>query len=478
MAPLDAAAWASLDLDEGDASRWTVAVFAALDWNEYFREYSLSNVEKEDAARAIVGHMGPFLAGLGASAALPLARPSDARSGPVLWLDGVLLDLIRGMVPRGPATVAERRACECVAGMADGLEAKARIRWEVWTLAEEERGFPSDAWRSLFHLWGLPERRWLRYLSLVVWNLEVWPRILRARRNPPALPVVFAEPVGAVLTRAVWRPGKEECRAVRTGEVVPLVPVAPRDCFGPLAQVDLGGLDAHRVLRWFVTEGHWRVMAKEARPGRVEIPGGFQGFAGILGCKPHDLRTILDTFRRVSVRWNAPPGYGSLPLLTGYEVTRGRDAALVIFLSPLFLPGWVRSLPGGRRLLVPVLPLPPLDGIAERIRAAAALLDWDALVAMAEGSRDLARFGGVRLNWQALANARSLSVTHVDGILEQWTSGPNARWEKMDAGLWTLADGDATRAARDFLLEGGRARVKGAALGKTRVAKKKGWFNA
>lgn len=378
----------------------------------------------------------------------------DAGRAP--WLAAARWVLERDRTGDGPAEAvasATIERAEVLAVRLDGAEdADAALR-EVLSSGDAGRevaaGLSGDAWAD-------PERapheqRWVRALARAAWRDEVRLR----GGDPPATSIRVARGLANV------RSAKPiDGRLVDDdGRTLPLVPVTSADLvgFGRAGLAHLGGLTFHRLVRWMVREAH-------ARPGRVRIEGGIAALAERIGAgrgKARDeLRDLLDTLQATTIRWDGPAGSGGASLLPWYHVTPaapGRPALLELDLSPLFEPGLVCRLARRHpdRALVPILPLPRIP-LGPRLHPAAARLDWLALVALREGARELVGYGGVRLDWPALARDAGLPVEQLPTLLDAWTSTP-ARWRRVGPDRWTLAEDDElTREALWFVREGGR----------------------
>lgn len=462
----------------------------------------LAESEREAARAASSKAVAAFLAGLDRDSlrqdmettlrkAWPdvAGAPLDTPAGPVFRLDAALFTFIRSRIPKVPASREERAALEEVRQLVAELEEKAAARWRTWTATDQQEPLilrpTSCRVLDLLDLWTWHRRRapaplWVTCIALASWYLAR-PRILEARRlsRTPAVPLLFAEDLAAPLVRrgAVFvREDLDGAPArIVLHEEPPDVPMLPASI---PERLDLGSLTAQRLIRWMAFEGCRRVAEHAHEPSIVEIPGGLAAFAEKMGCTSHsqedEILTLLRALARVSVSWDGPEGQGTMPLLTGFELPRRWDSGfsaaaerwtpLRLHLSPLFLPGHVRTLPKGSRVLAPVLPLPPVEVVHERSRGLAARLDWLALVDLARSAEDLLRRGGVRLDWLRLAGAAGLDRRRLDLLLDRWTNdgdtGP-ARWARADRDRWTLADRPDTRPALALLEDGARRRLDG-----------------
>lgn len=257
-------------------------------------------------------------------------------------------------------------------------------------------------------------------------------------------------------------------------------PAAPAVSGGVLRElVDAGvlaSLSAQRFLRWAVAEACRRENAGEPHPERFRIAGGWQGLAHAVGAASHkaadELRDIVEALYRYDL---VLPG-GRARLLATFDHQRhGPDGSvLLITIGDPLRPGFVHRHEGrAARALVPVLPLPPLDGVNERSQAAAARLDVLAVAELRDRVAELVTLDSVALDWPDLADRAGLVSHALPPLLARWQADPAARWARV-GDAWALADRPETAAALAFLREAGRKVVRGQAGGRKRARRNAG----
>jgi hypothetical protein len=239
----------------------------------------------------------------------------------------------------------------------------------------------------------------------------------------------------------------------------------------------LGNLTAQRFIRWAVSEGARRATLGEPRPGVVVVDGGWSGLANAIGATSRkaagEVRGVVEALYALDLLWD--DGNDRARLISRYRPIRmgAGGARLEITLGDPLLPGFVDQAEGRwARALVPVLPVPPLDALNERLHPAGARLDVLALVELRARVDELREHGAVSLDWHGLADHAGLPGRHVDALTDRWSTGPDRRWDRHPGG-WSLADVTANAGARRLLADAGEAVYNGRRGGLRRQARKK-----
>lgn len=253
----------------------------------------------------------------------------------------------------------------------------------------------------------------------------------------------------------------------------------------------LGGVTAHRLLRWEVFEGHTQWQRGAPNPADLVIDGGWSALAhDLLGMKGQkavaDVRAIV--LAQGHFRFTLPGGgRGNLLSYDETPARGGRRGRVKIRLGDALLPGYLfelaRTMGDGvaaraARRLVPMVQLPPFVG-REREHGPQATLSMIFVTELRERARELVEHGGILLDldaWTTLAERAALprgGAGSLPRVLDRWThdgDDGDAFLVKVGRDRYTL--GPAHAAARDFVGEAGRREVEGTAAGKRSAARR------
>lgn len=328
-----------------------------------------------------------------------------------------------------------------------------------------------------------------RVLARVLWRLKVRPELDSERSDVP----VLAAQVVRDLAESHWAPSRQmlllEGRAVLRKDGVELaeVPLLDPSDFEAMQRgaERLRSVTGQRVIRHLAREAY---ALHKATPGRADvvIEGGFSGLAEALGENskkaPEIVRDVLRAGQDFKRRWANGCEIGGLWLYRN-EVAeaRGRRALLVVTVGTVLRPYFALSnLPAGERFGVPVLPMPPFVG-RERDWAGQAVFQFLLEAELVARRLELVKEGGAKLtpaDFERLAAKAGLPSGSWRKVIDRWTqdgdNGP-AMLERVGADRFTLANTEPYRAAREWLLEGGRISANGRqrAQAKTKARKNK-----
>jgi hypothetical protein len=246
----------------------------------------------------------------------------------------------------------------------------------------------------------------------------------------------------------------------------------------------LGTLNAHRLLLFEVTRGHWQVISGHPDPRRITVEGGWSGLAEAVGARGN--RAVEQVRHAVELQAHACCSWpdGTMGTLLSYlhRPARGQEpAVLTLVLNDPLMPGYVHAIEAAlgkaprhsreARRLVPITDLPPFVG-RERDWASEASLALRVLVALRLRAREIVERGGALLPRDLLADlAREAGLPRelLDRVIDRWTrdgdDGP-AFLEFVDTSRFVL--GRAHSPARRFLEMSGRREVTGQDWGRRR----------
>lgn len=346
--------------------------------------------------------------------------------------------------------------------------------WRLWILGVEDPLPPQEPDSFTPHA--------IRHLATALWRTSVGPRLEQERRKPPAL----VRPVytDALLfhsrkTVDAWDPASGSLTF--EGRELARVMGATIDLDVILRGLSLlGSLTAHRLFRWEVMTGYEQRMADMPNPSTLEVPGGWAGLARMLKLNPDkhatDLRAIVKA--QAHFEFTFPNGARG-NLLTYLETpARGQKQAHVsITLGKPLMPHYAAELMGDAKRLVPLLrQLPPLYGRPNE-HGQQMTMALSIVAELRERARELAQKGCVQLthdDFTRLADRSGLPRQLIVPVRDHWIAGDAkapAFLALRGGDRYTLAD--AHRAERDFIEEGGRFELQGAALGARSVVAKR-----
>ena len=320
-----------------------------------------------------------------------------------------------------------------------------------------------------------------RLVAQALWTAETGLRLDLAKRHGPGLAPFAVTAVAAIAARGTQtelgldkereraefvqgRSGKTVAALVRIAEIDPSVVDRSR----------LGTLDAHRFMRWVISETHrQKYQLGLACPNEIVLMGGYGALAERLGIegggkRVADLRSIVETFSHTSVYVGSI--LTSLLSREYDDARRNKPSKLKLTASGPFAPGffseWADRLPRGPKQIVPVplaSMLPPLVG-RERDQAAQAQLQQLTLREIRARADEYVTLGGAlsiddRI-WADLSNEAELPRTLLPEVLDAWHRG-NERpaFLVREGGIYRL--GPAYWREHRTIWEGGRRVVKG-----------------
>jgi hypothetical protein len=195
----------------------------------------------------------------------------------------------------------------------------------------------------------------------------------------------------------------------------------------------LSSLTWYRIRSYLANRAFGAAVANDPRPEEVMIEGGWHGFAAALGLKsgkaPDEIREIVNTAAglRFVVDDTSIPLLGEVHTATVYPELRqrpGRSARIRIRLSA----AWVPNQPQLHGYdLIPIVSVPPVGSLNPRSHGAAARADLLAMIEMRTYCTDILDYGGVRLDWSAIAEQAELPSQALREALDLWRG---TRWQQ------------------------------------------------
>ena len=388
----------------------------------------------------------------------------------MLWLDAVAIDWLESEGWDGWRTDP------------DGARESARERWESESSAGE-----------LFALWVYPGESmpWklkpVAWLCEYLWETELRERWERASKNRPAIIM----PVHNTVEEMAWKPGGRTVKQNGSqlhlfddeDQLLATTPFLPGDRLATIIEAgaeDLGSITAVRLFVYLVrTVFHqWTDEQHDFRV--VDVEGGIQGLADAIGEKSGRARAKLKKILQAGLHWHVDwPGGEAGGLWTyRYDDTSGshKGARLRIVLGDPLLPGY--TFKKRRQILVPVVEPAPLVSSPRTYRNQA-VFQQVLVREIVERRKDIARFGGARLELQDLWQiAKRVGLTRntmgkaMGRYLVDGDDGP-AFLEEVDTDQYHLADNEKYGKARRFIDETARRSAKGRKMGKVSARKRK-----
>lgn len=343
-----------------------------------------------------------------------------------------------------------------------------------------------------------------RTLALAAWNHRVRDQLTEQRKQiarklnrAVALPLAysFSELSGPATVDTAGTAAIVRSRKRDTGLLVPAVDLEVAKVL--IANADLHTVHAHRTMD-FLLSVSWEAYVQGGEAARdgwrariqydgsiyVEISGGRIGLAQIVGVAGNNAQGIpfrtIEALSRLHLRVESEDQELCGSLVSDVSWTRGnqiRPGRVCFTLSAWFGVGVVHRLRERDRLLVPAIGVPPMDGIAERIQPAVASMERAAIVELAIGSRELVKYGSVKVDWYRLGADRGLSREAVEKVLNKWCE--QGRWQRHGYG-WRLGDNADVAKAHELLMIGGSMREASSRRGRVSAdqARKKALLKA
>jgi hypothetical protein len=495
--------WAEVDASDGfeaeGAARWDHDER----WAHGLPEVGLKDfAADDDELRRIVAEAEAEVAYVGTLHGVFTATDMEGRC----WAVAVVLSSPE-LMPETPAEVWKKLDDETARQTGDGasvyeLGLGAYWRWLGGWLdqPEPDEGPVRDGFEvvSRFEIVNVNDGRWrvvrpagppryLRAFTRDLWRARWHGEAVEARRGP-RYGSALVGPVYRDLGRAMApRRGEANPAQMTLPGLVPVLSAGVEAVRKALAAAAVASPTvAHRLVRWIVREAaiasswgraDWTHISENAviRPltagAEIVINGGFDTLRQLLGFgkKGIELEAVVDIFAGTTVAWaNEHDGIGKGVLLAPHRPPGSNCLQLIV--SPLLCPGVAayKSVKSADRVLVPVLPAPPLPK-GNRAHGSLLALDWAAVSRLSELRAQLRAYGGVDLNWPHLALGAGVSSSSLASALDLWTDPETGRWVKLPGGLWRLADrGDEGR-AHALLVEGAARSAAGAEAGRRSV---------
>ena len=450
----------------------------AFHWPEVLREWLTANAERLAARAALF------------SAANQEKNPDALAAEPAA--EGRLEQAVRELMPSATKAVRvppreglealggksmfalDAALADFIAGLTLNGAREAANDWrEKWRADWSQTRTPGEP--ACWERWADPLRI-PRVLARVLWTLKVRPELDRERSEIPILALAVVRD----LAESHWAPNRQlvlfEGRAVlrRDGVELAEVPLLDPGDFEAMQRgaERLRSVTGQRVIRHLAREAY---ELHKATPGRADvvIEGGFSGLAEALGERskkaPETVRDVLRAGQEFKRRWANGSEVGGLWLYRN-EVSeaRGRRALLVVTVGTVLRPYFALShLPAGERFGVPVLPMPPFVGERKNDWAGQAVFQFLLEAELVARRLELVREGGARLtpaDFERLAAKAGLPSGSWRKVIDRWTQDGNdgpAMLERVGTERFTLADREPYKAAREWLLQGGRISAAG-----------------
>lgn len=337
---------------------------------------------------------------------------------------------------------------------------------------------------------GAEPLRVARLLARALWADAVAPRLQRLESTHPALArVVHIDVVG------ILRPGLSirddyvvdtdgRQRMMFTQSQALDVPTVEMGALPRLLRRGLelfGSIQAHRIVRHVVVEGHRRAITGEADPRVLRYQGGWSALAAQANVtEADDARAIVVALAHAAHELTDGT-HGNLLAYTARRGSRGRPGLVSLTLGDMLLPHFVHSLdpskartPTENRRLVPIVDFAGFVG-RNNDHAAQATLQMMFMARLRDAAAELAETGAVRITdveFAALAHDAGLTPALLPKVLDRWThNGGDAPAFMVKAGdRYTLAPHFAPALA--FLEAAGQMSLARSKAGKLSAARK------
>ena len=463
----------------GDQSDLTWRMGFAFHWPAVLREWLTANAERLAARAALLSaanqEKNPDALAAEAVAegrleqAVRELMPSATKAVRVPPREG-----LEALGPRNSMFALDAALADFIGGLPHVGSKEAAAAWRgKWRNDWSQARTPGEP--ACWERWADPLRI-PRVLARVLWTLKVRPELDRERSEIP----ILALPVVRELAESHWAPNRQlvlfDGRAVLRKDGVELAEVPlldPADFEAMQRGAErLRSVTGQRVIRHLAREAYG---LHKATPGRADvvIEGGFSGLAEALGERskkaPETVRDVLRAGQEFKRRWANGSEVGGLWLYRN-EVSeaRGRRALLVVTVGTVLRPYFALShLPAGERFGVPVLPMPPFVGERKNDWAGQAVFQFLLEAELVARRLELVREGGARLtpaDFERLAAKAGLPSGSWRKVIDRWTQDGNdgpAMLERVGTERFTLADREPYKAAREWLLQGGRISAAG-----------------
>ena len=424
----------------------------------------------EHAAKAILAEVKDDIA------ALPAARRELAREvedhleewASTIAVGETIDEALAGFLERIGGEIAKKGAAEVRQNSAKRSEAENAARWAP----------------------GAAPLRVARLLAKALWFDVVAPRLQRLESTHPALArVVHIDVVG------ILRPGLSirddyvvdtdgRQRMMFTQSQALDVPTVEMGALPRLLRRGLelfGSIQAHRIVRHVVVEGHRRAITGEADPRVLRYQGGWSALAAQANVtEADDARAIVVALAHAAHELTDGT-HGNLLAYTARRGSPGRPGLVSLTLGDMLLPHFVHSLdpskartPTENRRLVPIVDFAGFVG-RNNDHAAQATLQMMFMARLRDAAAELAETGTVRITdaeFAALAHDAGLTPALLPKVIDRWTHhGGDAPAFMVKAGdRYTLAPHFAPALA--FLEAAGQMSLARSKAGKLSAARK------
>lgn len=436
----------------------------------FFLQETTTHRLAEHAARAILAEVKDDIADR------PEARRTLAREvEDHLWewestiaVEETIDEALAGFLERIGGEIAKKGAAEVRQNSAKRSEAENAARWAP----------------------GAAPLRVARLLARALWADVIAPRLQRLESTHAALArVVHVDVVG------ILRPGLSirddyvvdtdgRQRMMFTQSQALDVPTVEMGALPRLLRRGLelfGSIQAHRIVRHVVVEGHRRAITGEADPRVLRYQGGWSALAAQANVtEADDARAIVVALAHAAHELTDGT-HGNLLAYTARRGAPGRPGLVSLTLGDMLLPHFVHSLdpskartPTENRRLVPIVDFAGFVG-RNNDHAAQATLQMMLMARLRDAAAELAETGTVRITdveFAALAHDACLTPALLPKVIDRWTrDGDDGPAFMVKAGdRYTLAPHFAPALA--FLEAAGHMSLARSKAGKLSAARK------
>jgi hypothetical protein len=242
-----------------------------------------------------------------------------------------------------------------------------------------------------------------------------------------------------------------------------------------------GSIQAHRIVRHVVVEGHRRAITGEADPRVLRYQGGWSTLAAQANVtEADDARAIVVALAHAAHEMTDGT-HGNLLAYTARRGAPGRPGLVSLTLGDMLLPHFVHSLdaskartPTENRRLVPIVDFAGFVG-RNNDHAAQATLQMMFMARLRDAAAELAETGTVRITdaeFAVIAHDAALTPTLLPKVIDRWTrDGDDAPAFMVKTGdRYTLAPHFAPALA--FLEAAGQMSLARSKAGKLSAARK------
>jgi len=320
-------------------------------------------------------------------------------------------------------------------------------------------------------------------LGCVLWRDVVEKRLKRQSNGYPSLVKPFFERLIPILgpsktKKFIEKEGQIICCSQK-GEPLIMAPAIDVNMISAFQKGvrELGTLTGHKMLRWQVNTGFERWQNGDKDPRLIVIDGGYSKIAELIKCSSKaDIAKIKEIlYAQAFGSFIYPDGsLGNMLALRIEDRHRNNEPSKIhIVLGDVLLPAYVCQFQGSRRRLIPIGPLPPLQG-SPNTHASQAQLQLHVFSEFSNQSDRLAETGSVLITmdmWQKMAHEAGLNPEKVKDVIMYWCQPDlfNCFLEKQDDEYKLASYYDR---AQKFLESQGQGRIDNSKRGKRSVEKR------